>query len=660
MNERPKLNFPRIESISLENFSLYNLRPSITVDFPNGVFCLTGANGLGKSTFLAALNYGITGVVLDPRRPFETAAKLHRNRPDFSRSYFDGKIKEGDRDRSSVSIQMLLNGYRFRITRPMFDSKSLSFLTIYDEMEQELVFDGAELTDEEKASAYEVEFSQNVGVKSFDQYVFLQLYVLTFDESRHLLFWDERALNEAISYCIGADFEKAHQMSKLHNEMERAASLARNFGFQASNVRGRLQMVLDASERADDDSDTNDLDIENLKKTHQELDEEYRQQQHLVETKKNALSDADLVWMDSSSKLTLLKDEYADDFSRRVDSSAHVRFHPTVSASISEAKCAICGSTEAVETVINAKIEKDVCPLCEQPISKVNEDPGGSMDRLIELDKKIQNEQSRLTRALETRKRLQAELKAAEDTLHAKTKELQQFEAANESALLKTENRSGVEAIVKNLQYEIDALIAQKEEKYAERDKKRKEYLRLQRELHDTWLDVQEHFVPLFRKLAYLFIGVDLDIRAEYSISVTSPGMNFTLEVKGTTRRREHQLSESQRFFLDIALRMALAQYTSKKRNEAALLVDTPEGSLDIAYESRVGQMFAGFVDGGHNIIMTTNINSSQILRRLARECGRSRMHLHMMTMWTELSEVQLAEQELFDLAVEEIEASYS
>lgn len=58
----------------------------------------------------------------------------------------------------------------------------------------------------------------------------------------------------------------------------------------------------------------------------------------------------------------------------------------------------------------------------------------------------------------------------------------------------------------------------------------------------------------------------------------------MSLDLLGTARTDSSQLFEIQRFFPDIALRMALAIYLSKKNNEATLLIDTPEGSLDIAY----------------------------------------------------------------------------
>ncbi len=131
------------------------------------------------------------------------------------------------------------------------------------------------------------------------------------------------------------------------------------------------------------------------------------------------------------------------------------------------------------------------------------------------------------------------------------------------------------------------------------------------------------------------------------------------LELKGASRTESHQLSESQRFFLDIALRMSLAIFLSKKENGATMLIDTPEGSLDIAYESRVGNMFAEFTtEYNQNIFMTANINASQLLISLAEKCGKNKMKFRRMLEWTDLSLVQKEGENLFNKVYDSIETA--
>jgi hypothetical protein len=131
--------------------------------------------------------------------------------------------------------------------------------------------------------------------------------------------------------------------------------------------------------------------------------------------------------------------------------------------------------------------------------------------------------------------------------------------------------------------------------------------------------------------------------------------MKLQIEMRGKSRQQQHQLSESQRFFVDIALRMAIAEYTSAATSKASLFIDTPEGSLDISYEDRAGLMFAEFAIAGHSLLMTANINTSKLLTSMASICGENMMRLVQMTGWAEMSDVQQKATNLFKSAYDEI-----
>ena len=91
-----KFNFPKIESVVINNFSLYSInnKPTkIKEDINDGVFCLAGANGLGKTTFLSILNYALTGIVLEPNRNVLSPDEIIKNNKIFTERYFKGRIK---------------------------------------------------------------------------------------------------------------------------------------------------------------------------------------------------------------------------------------------------------------------------------------------------------------------------------------------------------------------------------------------------------------------------------------------------------------------------------------------------------------------------------------------------------------------------------------
>jgi len=402
-----------------------------------------------------------------------------------------------------------------------------------------------------------------------------------------------------------------------------------------------------------------DVDLETVKTRHQALTEEVEHKERDVEQKNGQLNDAELKRMQASSLLTSLEADYASEFSKQVNKRSRVVMHPLIKTSISEQTCSLCGShAPHVAKSIQAKIDENLCPLCNSPI------PGEStgqdfMKALRDIDKRIAETRKQLDSANKSKERISLELQGVEAELEGMRASLRQYESDNERALMQLLSPgSGIDLAVKKKTGEMQEYLKRKDEQYTKRDEKQKELLKLYHELRQRYMESEKDFVPLFRKLASLFIGMDLDMRMDYSTSVASLGLSFTIEMQGSVRRQLYQLSESQKFFLDIALRMALAQYMSAPQGKACLFIDTPEGSLDIAYESRAGQMFAAFVETGHDIIMTANINTSQILQRMATLCGKSKMTLHRMTSWAPLSEVQLKEEKLFEHAYSVIETA--
>ncbi len=256
-----------------------------------------------------------------------------------------------------------------------------------------------------------------------------------------------------------------------------------------------------------------------------------------------------------------------------------------------------------------------------------------------------------------SRKRFNAELSSIEEQLNKIDQQINDLESENQDHLRTTvDTAEDLSGLLKQKTKEILDLQKKSEEQYRLRDVKQSELIELYDALRQKYTEAQVEFVPLFRELAKLFIGMDMDIRMEYSTALDSTGLQLIIEMQGIARRQTHQLSESQKFFLDIALRMALAQYMAAPEARACLFIDTPEGSLDIAYESRAGEMFARFAENGHDILMTANINSSQLLKKMALRCGKSKMVLYRMTSWSQLTSVQQEEEQLFTEAYEAIE----
>jgi hypothetical protein len=318
----------------------------------------------------------------------------------------------------------------------------------------------------------------------------------------------------------------------------------------------------------------------------------------------------------------------------------------------------MCGS-EGVHVVENMEknIYKDKCPLCN---TAINETDSAEQNRLLKIIKK--NDERILSKNLELENLIlevegkKNDLDKAEIQFKRTEEKLSDFTEDNPNISFGKNGKENIDSLI--TQYRKQASLAEKEAKaeYDKRDRLKPSYEKLLKNVEASYTEAQDVFVPTFKKLAKSFIGLDLAIHLK-SIERKIKTIKLVLELQNTARTESWQLSESQRFFLDIAMRMSLAIFLSSSKNGATMLVDTPEGSLDIAYESRVGTMFSEYVLFYHqNLFMTANINASQLLITLAEKCGKTNMKFRRMLDWTDLSEVQRQGEKYFKRVYSNIE----
>lgn len=92
----------------------------------------------------------------------------------------------------------------------------------------------------------------------------------------------------------------------------------------------------------------------------------------------------------------------------------------------------------------------------------------------------------------------------------------------------------------------------------------------------------------------------------------------FVPEFDGSARIRPESCSEAQRFFLDIALRLALIDMAMLLAGlPATFICETPENALDASYVDNVVRMFAGFATHRHTLIFTANLQHQGLAQKI-------------------------------------------
>lgn len=641
--------------MNLKNFSLYSKRSkTYQVDeiITKGVYCLAGANGLGKTTFLNAINYGLTGVVLDPERGILSPSEIENENKVFADQYFTGRIAKADLADAEIEIIFSINKKYFRIIRGFSNRDELKTFEIYTinaRKEAISLLEANEKSPKQLNELYKQHLVSEIGFTDFDYFVFYQLYILTFDETRRMIFWDDRASYNALSIAFNSDPAEAALVPELARKIDKYESNGRNARWQATQIKNKIdELTAKITKRKP-------KNIEVLEKQYNKLFEDL---QKYEATLKNNKIEFDAMLRKQSfinSEIMQLRGEHTKLFSRYSKPRSKLLESANVILSLKKQECCLCGSHgNYVVEAIEQTIHKDSCPLCKTAIDVSNTAEQDELLKIIEKNDaditEKNHELERLFQEIDFKRILLEKIEVEVETLSSKITE---FDEDYPDLKLKKTGDEQVDSLVKQYQAQFDHFDKESKAAYRQRDKLKPQYDKLLQNVELAYKEGEKVFVPIFKRLAKSFIGYDLEISPKRD----SRTIKLILELKDSARTQSSQLSESQRFFLDIALRMSLLIYLSKPDSPGTMLVDTPEGSLDIAYESRVGNMFAEFATRyNQNLFMTANINASQLLISLAEKCGKDRMTFRRMLDWTDLSIVQKEGERLFHRVYKDIE----
>ena len=634
-----KYGLPVLHRINLRAFSLYTERPKVDLDISNGVFCLVGANGIGKSTFIAAVNFGLCGRLPKPGERFRSSDEYFQVVRDFSSSFFDGRITERDRQEAEIEIEFTIKEDHYHIIRRAFEPDQLRYASLNG---QQLGGNSTAANDLYKSSV-----ARSVGVSSFEQFVFFQLFIFTFDERRHLTFWETPVQRQMLLLAFGDNAGEAQEAEDLRRSMERLDSIARNANYQANETRKRIQTAI----RVLNGLSPEVIDLRAAQETlERHLDELYKKESEALAI----LSDSKLRSADLRSQVLSVKERIDDVFARRATRASNLKVRPIVADSLGSGSCHLCGASGGDVLIgIEHRISAPACPLCgvDLPTEGLAEE---AIRTIVALDTQLSDANKHIQEEISKQHRAQVEVDQTQASIAQQQNKISSFERENRE-LSKSIGTTDVNDITLSIQANervVRDLNIVKTNARQQRDKEMDRLKAIQGRISQRYAQAEKEFLHIFRDLAESFIGLDLDVRFD----IRGTDMSLILAIEGQARRQHYQLSESQRFFVDIALRMAIMRFIASE-GSGTLLIDTPEGSLDIAYESRAGEMFARFVESGYQLLMTANINTSRLLRELATRCGVDRMHLERMTEWTTLSTVQASAQHLFKEAFEQIEA---
>jgi hypothetical protein len=609
------IRFPVFESISVSGYSLYPGKGGsggLDVRFQPDENLVLGVNGLGKSTLLILLKQMLAGPTR--LRPPGFIGKGQAEVLSGEPGMFAVRASGSTRD-AVAKMRVRFGDSTVTIERQLRDLAITRF-AVSEAGGEEVVQDIA---------SYPSKIAALAGIDTFPNLLRVLERAVFFLENRERLIWDWKAQYELFRATL-MEADDARKLLDLEREIISSDSAARNLRAALYRLERRHQKDVKALAKADDVHAA-------LEAVQLRIDAAEAREAALVEeldASSEQLADMKaLVWTENSradseaSRYDHLKylavrhalGNVSNDISYVLlgvmrgghcevcGSDGLTDFATELSARQLEHRCLLCGSARGDENVITTS-----AALAQQAETAFTE---------LERQREVAAEaQSRLVEASEQHAANKAKLDEARrgvDGLNRQRRALRtQLPPEDRTALARVESeidrlRLGAESFEldrENAERQVDELLDQLRNAVVGFRERIQEifYLRAQ----DFFIEkVRLVYVPRVEKIAQHRDALKFEFPA-FEVDLTS-GVTGSAFV----RRTYEQASLSQREYLDIAFRMAFMEALGAET--CSIVIDGPEGSVDVVFADRAGDMLAHYAaaDGGprgRQIIVACNV----------------------------------------------------
>lgn len=618
------INLPLLESLDVSDYGLYpgvESEPGLHIRFEPGLTLVLGANGLGKTTLVTMLYRMLTGPSDIPRlRGTRNLGTADLNPRPLSRSdvrAFAKRVADGGA-RATARLVFYLGGRRVSIERRLSD---LSL--------EALELDGSELGSDEET--YQSEVVRLGNVSSFGDWILLLRYVVFYFEDRRSLIWDPSAQRELLRILflspesaetwtekareILEDDSTVRNLRAAVNRAERDLAESESLVSEESSTRADLLSLEQEQERARGSLEDTEANLSALASEREDARLQFIRLEHDRDSKYRELERAQLLAIEARLP------QYSD-------SARYV-----LAQIFTENECLVCGS-EAEEAVASfgARISANECIICgsrvvvedrplpaELALNRVNR----QQEQLVALDEQLQHARSTLDRLVE-------EFDAAFDDAHALRAAIARHQADIDTL---TDRLPPADAELREQRREFASLHAQIDRLERELNAKRNNFVEMVDELTSAVIQQASDVKVSFEEYAHEFLFEDCQLSwltrreqlGQFGRHFEFPV--FELDLRGSDfnsvvrRRGPDDVSESQREFIDLSFRMALAR-VAELRGVTSLVMDAPESSLDAVFTERAARVLGTFGQRelGNRLVITSNLVAGELIPRILVE----------------------------------------
>ena len=622
---------PELQSINIKNYTLYPNGLDYSYDFVKGVNLILGGNGMGKTTFVNIIKFGLTGLykkAKDLTRTYLDRAIVKRLL--YPSNYFSARgdesiLVEGE---AIVTLHFAIKEAIFVVCRSL-ETGCLLSVTING------VDLGGQIIDEERYErlddhdkkqyllySYErsIEKSSNL---TFDDLIFFVNEILFFGENHNTVLWNNGI--DGRTDVQNELFNKYFNEPKLdleRQEMQRQAkyfdSLSRHRS-EDMRVLNKLVAKINAASANNTETPSPTIDIVAVKSQIESMGEDIiaiRSKQAALENEISILQGE----INRSSMQASRLDEDKKRIEREMNASLWETLHPQYDVFVKNIQmnhlCPMC-SHEAEQLLEKVNEATTHCFMCGNDIHQ------SANSELISQYKAITLEHKNIYQSIANKQR---KIHALEDGLiqldkDFREKDLQKRTLQQQLRELEYKRSSSTESDkLQALDDERNRLEAEKNENQKKSAECAAKAQDLTNRIEEEILSNVSRFSALFSSYAEHFLGVPCSL--EYAKYEGDDFKRFYPVIDGKIRRQEESLSESQRFFVDHSFRMSILSFFYQ--SPSFYIVETPDSSLDLSYEKNAAGVFLQFLKKPNIIIVTSNLNNSSFVNYLTSDSNIS------------------------------------
>ncbi|EKS7870927.1 hypothetical protein QCQ72_005998 [Bacillus cereus] len=619
------LFLPTLKKVHIKSFSLYS--SDIEYDFVDGVNLIIGGNGVGKTTFLNIIKYGIIGLYKKELDVKTYMGEKRLGRTGYSLKYFKNRMKYPTSN-PEVILTFNINETTFEVTRGL--DEILVKRVVVKKNDNEFLLEGKilrqdkyeKLEEKEKVGYLQYQYEEMVrkeaNIGSFNDMIFFVNNILFFGEDRKTILWDPE-IQSILSSKYFNDPELDNQFQEYQRQKKYHNSLSKH---KSEDIRAIKKILNKINAKGTEHRELNTLKVLNeIRSKNERLGnklDSIQEERNKVETNLKVLR----AKKTKSNKLLQEADSRVIEKEANVYKEVWEHLNPKYDLFVENIKlmhsCPLCNQ-EVQKDLLNRTVEHTSnCILCEQKIKKTEQEPEElkklkeARDVLLQqiqhYEKEIYNEENNLE-SLDNDYR---EIKQKIFDNKVKVRELEHSLVNNNN----NNNNNNKDDEIMTYSAMINEIEELEREKNLNLDLS-KEYAQkaglILEEIEGNLIKITKELSGIFSDFANEFLK--LKCQLTFDDLIKENVKMYIPIIDGKERLDQEELSESQRFFIDHSFRMSLLNffYTTP----SFFICETPDSSLDISYEENAAVIFLKYLQKPNSLIITSNLNNSEFLEKI-------------------------------------------